>query len=79
MHKSQKAARPKAVSVQEKDLRQGIVCGFSQLETCRTYRCEGGKDRPRLTKDYRRCLVLYVFLLHATLGLIQVEIETWFP
>jgi hypothetical protein len=64
---------------QETGLREGIVCGFSQLETCRTYSFQGGKDRPRLKKDYRRCLVLYVFLMHAVLGLIHVKIETWFP
>jgi hypothetical protein len=64
---------------QEQQLREGIVCGFSQLETCRTYRFESGKDRPRLKKDYRRCLVLYVFVMHAVLGLLHVKIETWFP
>jgi hypothetical protein len=63
----------------EKDIREGIVCGFGQLETCRSYRFEGGQDRPRLKKDYRRCSVLYVFLMHAVLGLIHVKIETWFP
>jgi hypothetical protein len=65
--------------VREKDIREGIVCGFSKMELCRTYRFEGGKDRPRMKKDYRRCLVLYVFLMHAVLGLIHVKIETWFP
>jgi hypothetical protein len=64
---------------QEQQVREGIVCGFSQLETCRTYRFESGKDRPRLKKDYRRCLVLYVFVMHAVLGLVHVKIETWFP
>lgn len=63
----------------EKDIREGMVCGFSRMEMCRSYRLEGGKDRPRLKKDYRRCLVLYVFLMHAVLGLIHVKIETWFP
>jgi hypothetical protein len=64
---------------QDEKITEGIVCGFSQLETCRTYRFEGGKDRPRLKKDYRRCLVLYVFVMHAVLGLIHVKIETWLP
>lgn len=64
---------------QDKDIKEGIVCGYAQLETCRTYRFEGGKDRPRLRKDYRRCTVLYVFVMHAVLGLIHVKLETWFP
>ena len=63
----------------DQGITEGIVCGFAQLETCRTYRFEGGKGRPRLRKDYRRCSVLYVFLMHAVLGLIHVKIETWFP
>jgi hypothetical protein len=64
---------------EEKGLTEGVVCGFSQLETCRTYRLAYGDGRPRLKKDYRRCTVLYVFLVHATLGLIHVKLETWFP
>jgi hypothetical protein len=64
---------------QEQGITQGIVCGFSQLETCRTYRLAYGQGRPHLKKDYRRCTVLYVFLMHAGLGLIHVKLETWFP
>jgi len=72
----EKQARERA---QQQDIREGIVCGYAQLETCRAYRFEGGKDRPRLKKAYRRCSVLYVFLMHAVLGLIHVKIEAWFP
>jgi hypothetical protein len=67
--------------VAEKNLGQGIVCGFSQLEVCRTFRLEWSEKlgRLHLRKDYRKCSVLYVFLLHAELGLIHVKIETWLP
>lgn len=64
---------------QEKNITAGIICGFSKLETCRTYRLAYGAGRPQLKKDYRRCTVLYVFLMHAVLGLIHVKLETWFP
>jgi hypothetical protein len=60
-------------------IREGIVCAFSCLETCSTFRLQYGGSRLRLRKDYRRCLVLYVYLLHAVLGLIHVKLETWFP
>jgi hypothetical protein len=63
----------------EKGIHEGIVCAYSQLETCRTFRFEYRGQRPRLRKDYRRCSVLYVFLMHAVLGLIHVKIQTWFP
>jgi hypothetical protein len=64
---------------QEKNLREGIVCGYSQLETCRSYRFEYRQGRPRLRPDFRRCLVLYVFVMHAVFGLIHVKIHTWLP
>jgi len=62
----------------DQGIREGIVCGFSQLETCRSFRFEY-KGRPRLRGDFRRCLVLYVFVMHAVLGLIHVKIHTWLP
>ena len=65
--------------VRDRGLQEGIVCGFSCLETCRTFRLQYGQGRPRLKKDYRRCLVVYVYVLHALLGLIHVKLETWFP
>jgi hypothetical protein len=64
--------------VREKGIREGIVCAYSRLETCRSFRFEYS-GRPGLRLDYRRCLVLYVFLVHAVLGLIHVKIHTWFP
>jgi hypothetical protein len=66
---------------QEKGIQEGIVCGYSQMETCRTYRFwyDKAAGRPRLLKDFRNCSVFYVFLMHAVLGLIHVKIETWFP
>jgi hypothetical protein len=65
--------------VEEHGIRAGIVCGFSQLETCRTYRLAYGEGAPHLKKDFRRCTVLYVFVMHPLLGLIHVKLETWFP
>jgi hypothetical protein len=64
---------------QDQGLREGIICAFSTLETCRTFRLQFAKGRPQLKKDFRRCLVLYIYLLHATLGLIHVKLDTWFP
>lgn len=58
---------------------EGIVCGFSQLESCRTFRFEYVGDKPGLRSDFRTCSVLYVFLMHRELGLIHVKIQTWLP
>ena len=66
---------------QENNIRAGIVCGYSQLEVCRTYRLEWSDTlgRLHLRPDYRKCTVLYVFIMHAVLGLIHVKIQTWLP
>jgi hypothetical protein len=65
--------------VKAKAIREGIVCAFSQSETCRTFAFEYRDGRPRLKRDFRRFLVMYVFLLHPVLGLIHVKIHTWLP
>jgi hypothetical protein len=64
---------------EEKGIKEGVVCGFSQLETCRTFRFDCSGPQVRLRGDFRKCSVLYVFLMHAVLGLIHVKIQTWFP
>ena len=67
--------------VGEKNIREGVVCGYSQLEVCRTFRLEWSDSlgRLHLRPDFRKCTVLYVFLMHAVLGLIHVKIQTWLP
>jgi hypothetical protein len=57
----------------------GLVCVFSCLETCRTFRLRWGKGRPQLTGDLRRCTVLYYFYMDAEFGLIHVKMHTWLP
>jgi len=63
----------------ERGVSEGIVCGYSKLETCATFRLQYAQGRPRFQRDFRRCTVVYVFLLHAVLGLIHVKLETWLP
>ena len=58
---------------------EGLVAVFSCLETCPTFRICYGKGRPRLKRDYRRCLVLYFYFLDREFGLIHVRLVTWFP
>jgi hypothetical protein len=63
----------------DQKITEGIVCGFSQMETCGTFRFQYHEGRPRMRFDFRKCSVLYVFLMHPLLGLIHVKIQTWFP
>jgi hypothetical protein len=62
-----------------KGISEGLVGVFSCLETCPTFRLRYGKGRPRLQRDYRRCLVLYFYFLDAEFGLLHVRLTTWFP
>ena len=64
---------------QDQGRTHGIICGFSCMETCATFRLQFAQGRPQLKKDFRRCLVVYVYLLHAVLGLVHVKLHTWFP
>lgn len=64
---------------QAKNIAEGIVCGFSCLETCSTYRLAFGKGRPRLKKDFRRSSVVYVYLIDRAFGLLHVKLQLWFP
>ena len=60
-------------------IRQGLVCVFSCLETCRTFRLRYGEGWRKLTGDLRRCTVLYYFFMDADFGLIHVKLHTWLP
>jgi hypothetical protein len=64
---------------QQHSITTGLVAIFSTMETCPTFRILYGKARPRLKKDYRRCLVLYFYFLDAEFGLLHVRLPTWFP
>jgi hypothetical protein len=64
---------------QRDGVREGLVCVFSCLETCRTFRLQWGKGRLRLRPDLRRCTVLYYFFLDPDCGLIHVKLHTWLP
>jgi hypothetical protein len=58
---------------------EGLVCVFSCLETCRTFRLKYGQGRPVLQPDLRRCTVLYYFFMDKECGLIHVKQHTWLP
>jgi hypothetical protein len=63
----------------EQGITEGLVAVFSCLETCPSFRIRYGKGRPRLKRDFRRCLVLYFYFLDPEFGLLHVRLATWFP
>jgi hypothetical protein len=58
---------------------QGLICVFSRIEPCRTYRLVYAKPKPRLVSAQRKCLHLYFYFLDREFGLMHVKIQTWFP
>jgi hypothetical protein len=57
----------------------GLVCVYSTMEMCRTFRVRYGDGGPVLKTDLRRCLVLYYYYMDRQFGLMHVKIQTWFP
>src|SRR5204863_188648 len=57
----------------------GLVCVYSTLEACRTFRVRYGDGKPTVGPDLRVCLVLYYFFMDRDFGLMHVKLQTWFP
>ena len=64
---------------QQLGITQGLICVFSELETCPTFKIAYGQGRPRIQFARRKCLCLYYYFLHPQLDLIHVRLQTWFP
>jgi hypothetical protein len=77
-HKTRKDELARQIAQQD-GASEGLIAVFSCLETCRTFRIAYGQGRPCLRADYRRCLVLYYYLLDPQFGLIHLKLQTWFP
>ena len=57
----------------------GLVCVFSIVEACQSFKLRYGDGKPRLTSSTPRCLCLYFYYLDREFGLMHVRIQTWFP
>jgi hypothetical protein len=60
-------------------IKDGLICVFSAVEACQSFKLAYGKDRPRLVKARRKCLCLYFYLFDREFGFMHVRIPTWFP
>lgn len=58
---------------------QGLVCVFSELESCPSFKIAYALGRPRIRAASRKCVCVYYYFLHPELGLIHVRLQTWFP
>jgi len=69
-----------ARQIAERDgIEQGLVCVFSTVEACQSFRVKYGKGRPQLAPTSPRCLCLYFYYVDREWGLMHIRIQTWFP
>jgi hypothetical protein len=71
-----------ARAIAERDgLRTGPICLLTAVEPCQTF--DIYRDRARrhieLVVRQRKCLFLYLYLLHPVLGFLHARIQSWFP
>jgi hypothetical protein len=73
-----KDQRARAIATRDK-LTEGLVCVFSTVEPCRTFRLAYGHGRPTVPPAWRKCLFLYCYFLDREFGFLHVRVQTWFP
>jgi hypothetical protein len=66
---------------QRDGVKQGPVCLFSVLEPCSSFDVRPNRETKRLEVRYclRKCLFLYRYEIHPTLGFMHARIQSWFP
>lgn len=65
----------------EHQVTEGVICVLSCMETGRAYEAHPNRETRKLELRLRqkRCVHLYVYILHAVLGFMYVRFQTWFP
>ncbi len=58
---------------------QGLICVFSSVEACQSFKLKYGEGKPRLTPSMPRCLCLYFYYLDREFGFMHIRLQTWFP
>jgi len=64
---------------QRDGITQGLVCVFSIVEACQSFKLKYGEGRPRLVASTPRCLCLYFYYVDREFGFMHLRIQTWFP
>jgi hypothetical protein len=66
---------------QRDDVREGLICVFSAVESCYSYEIRRDADKHRLELRGRtqKCLHYYFYLQHAKFGFMHLRLQTWLP
>ncbi|TMA71140.1 MAG: hypothetical protein E6J77_26555, partial [Deltaproteobacteria bacterium] len=73
-----KDQRARAIAARD-GVTEGLICVFSTVEPCRTFRLAYGHGRPAIRPVWRKCLFLYFYFLDREFGFCHVRVQTWFP
>jgi len=73
-----KEERAREIACKDK-IKEGVVCVFSNVEGCNSFRIKYGEGGPYLKNARRKCLCLYFYIMDSVFGLIHIRIQTWFP
>lgn len=69
-----------AREIAERDgITQGLVCVFSIVEACQSFKLKWGEGKPQFERNNPRCLCLYFYYIDREFGMMHVRIQTWFP
>jgi len=62
-------------------IREGLICVFSVLEPCMSFRLRGNPETQKLevVRAPRKCLHFYFYLLDPEFGFMHVRLQSWFP
>jgi hypothetical protein len=60
-------------------IREGLVCVYTTMETCRTFRVRFNAKGPEIGPDLRVCLVIYWYWMDREFGLMHIKLQTWLP
>ena len=65
----------------EHSIDEGLIAVLSAVEPCRTWFVRGNRATRKLELRLQpgKCIHLYFYFVHPTLGLMHLRLQTWFP
>lgn len=67
--------------VQRDNVKEGLVCVFTTVEPCRSFRIRSNREIKQLELrcEAMKCLHQYFYLLDPQMGLMHLRLQTWAP
>jgi len=67
--------------LQENPVSEGLICAFTCVEPCRTFRIRGNRQTHRLElrAEQTKCLHIYKYWIDSQFGFMGARLQTWLP